>query len=177
MSTYTEHVADLRQQITERQDERARLAAQPHDRATVAAVVKRTVLHWHDEGKAHVDRQLSTIAAGSAHALLTIHGLVAPSTAPVPQPFALNLGPLFVALLGSDAVEAALLRFVDEIPGGMPVHERNARLAEIDAELDRLELDEETTIVRAGREGESIQRRRDARPDVICRVIDDGVRS
>lgn len=172
MTAYTEHVADLRQQITERQDERARLRSLPRDRATVEAVVKKTVAHWDAEGRAHVDRQLSTIAAGNAHALLVSHGLVAPGTGAVPQPFALNLGPMFVAILGVDAVEAALLRFVDETPAGIPARERDARLAEIAEELDRLERDEETTIARAAREGEYIARRPDARPEIILRVTE-----
>lgn len=171
MTTYEQHVADLREQIAALQDERARLRALPRDRATVEQIVRQTVAAWHAEGSAHVERELSKVARGSAHALLVAQGLVAPSTASVPQPFALSLGPMLVAVLGAEAVERALLRFVDETPAGMPVHERDARLAEIADELDRLERDEEKTIVEAEREGEQIARRRNARPDIICRAV------
>lgn len=173
MTAYAEHVADLREQIAALYAERARLRALPRDHATVEKIVKQAVAAWHAEGAAHVERELSKVARGSAHALLVAQGLVAPSTAPVPQPFALNFGPMLVAVLGADAVERALLRFVAETPAGMPAREREARIAEINAELDRLELDEEQAIVRAEREGEGIARRRDARPDIICRVLSD----
>lgn len=173
MTEHAERVDALRAEIRDRQDERARLRSLPRDRATVETIVRNTVAAWHTEGSMHVTRELRKVAAGAAHSLLVQHGLVAPSTAPAPAPFALNLGPMFVALLGNEAVEAALMRFVDETPAGMPARERDARIAEINAELDRLEADEESLIVLAGREGEHIARRRDARPDIICRVVTD----
>lgn len=161
------HIADLREQIAALQDERARLGALPRDRATVEQIVRQAVAVWHAEGAAHVEREISKIAKGAAHSLLVSHGIVAVGVPGVPQPFALNLGPMLVAVLGTDAVERALLRFVDQTPAGAPARERDARTAEIDIELDRLELEEEQTIVLAAGKGVHVARRCDARPEIV----------
>ncbi|HEY0877862.1 MAG TPA: hypothetical protein VGE10_05370 [Zeimonas sp.] len=165
-----QHMSDLRQQIAALQTERAELLALPRDRATVEAIIRQTVEHWQRDGEQHVAREIARTAAGGPHALLVSRGVV-PATHGAPAPFDLALGPLLTALLGADHVEAALLRYVESVPAGMPAAERETRLAEIAKTLDAIEAEEEKSIMLAAGEGISIARRPNARPEIVVGVL------
>lgn len=79
-----------------------------------------------------------------------------------------GLGPLFVALLGEDAVLDGLLRsFLPHVPKRPDAKQRTARLAAIEAELDKLEREEERICESTG-----ALRRADARPEIVLDVLE-----
>ena len=80
---------------------------------------------------------------------------------------AAELTGLLAVVLGSDALAAALDRFVLALPDGPAAAERSARLAAIAEELDGLEHVEEDLIEASG---ETIARRGDADPRIVLRV-------
>lgn len=83
---------------------------------------------------------------------------------------AVDLGPVLVALLGPDALAAALSRYVDELPPAADRAERAARLAEIAAELTDLEEREERLICELEKQGLQADRRGDARPEIVLAI-------
>ncbi|MDT3679867.1 MAG: hypothetical protein ROZ64_13650 [Burkholderiaceae bacterium] len=166
MSTYEQHIGDLRQQIAALQADRDQLRALPRDRDDVASIIRGTVAGWQRDGEKHIRTEIARIAAGGAHSLFVARGVV-PTISGITSPFDLALGPFLVALVGAKQVQDVLVRHAEEARTGMPAAERETRLAEIAAELDRLERDEEQTIVVAAAEGIAIARRSNARPEVI----------
>lgn len=78
--------------------------------------------------------------------------------------------PVLLALLGTDAVLAALDRHVAAQPEGLDASTRAARLAELRAALFDAELAEEAAIVAAEAEGLDVQRRADADPAAVLHV-------
>lgn len=83
---------------------------------------------------------------------------------------AVDLGPVLVAVLGPDVLAAALSRYVDELPPASAHAERATRLAEIAAELDRLEEAEEIEVCRLEQQGMQVDRRADADPRVVLAI-------
>ena len=82
-----------------------------------------------------------------------------------------DLGPLLVALLGVDTVAAALAAHTDAVPAVPDAAARAARLAEIEAELFRLECEEEAAIEASeATDAEPIRRRVDADPRAVLGV-------
>lgn len=83
-----------------------------------------------------------------------------------------NVAPLLAALLGADRLCEALCNGLDDIvPAGMPAADRAERLAEISAELDKLERDEERLIVASEETAAPIARRADARPEIVLELL------
>ena len=68
----------------------------------------------------------------------------------------LDLAPLLAAVLGPDALAAALVQHIAD-DDGPDAATRSARLIAIDAELDRLEREEEAAIVRSEAAGSPVR--------------------
>ncbi len=157
-----EQVDALREKIVARQAERKALQAQARSRAEVVALVDEKVAEWGATGAKVATLALSCAAAGSTYSPLKVEG----------RAFDLgratvDLGALMVALLGAQAVRAALLRGIDDVPVGLDRKAKAARLAAIERELDTLEAEEEALIEQSEAEGEPIQRRPNARPEIV----------
>ena len=75
-----------------------------------------------------------------------------------------DYGPLALTLLGADALRASLLRTVDAAPEGA---DREARLKQLAAELDKVEREEERVVCQLEQLGQPVLRRRDARPEIV----------
>lgn len=162
---FREEVEPLRARIAALQAERRTIALQARTRADVRAEIERTVAHWSDRGAATLTREVQRAALGAAPDLLTAHG-AGPAAGGVAH-VRLDLGPLLVSVLGASAVRKALLATLDSVPEGLDAEARAARLAEIDAELDRLEGEEEKLVEMSELDGDPIARRVDARPEII----------
>lgn len=162
---YREEIEPLRARIAVLQAERRTIALQARTRADVRAEIERTVAHWHQRGAAVLVREVQRAALGAAPDLLTAHG-----TGPAAGGIAnvrLDLGPLLVSVMGAAAVRKALLATLDAVPEGLGAEARAARLAEIDADLDRLEAEEEKLVEMSELDGDPIARRPDARPEIV----------
>lgn len=130
------------------------------------------------EAEAVIDRHVDSLAAqGTArvgHAvalLLGGHGLSnALAVRSVGAPALLDLGAVLAAVLGADPLKAALRSHLADVPEGLPRAARIARRAEIDAELWTIEAREEALIVAAEASGQSVQRRADARPEIVLAI-------
>lgn len=85
---------------------------------------------------------------------------------------ALNLLPMFAAILGPAALMDALTPHVEAMPPSIPADERAAGLAAMDACLLELEELEEGEILRREALGEKPGRRGDANPAVVLRLRD-----
>ena len=162
---YREEIEALRARIAALQAERRTIALQARARAEVRAEIERTVAHWSLLGAATLTREVQRAALGAAPELLTAHG-AGPAAGGVAN-MRLDLGPLLVSVLGAAAVRKALLATLDAVPEGLDAEARAARLAEIDADLDRLEAEEEKLVEMSELDGDPIARRPDARPEII----------
>lgn len=80
---------------------------------------------------------------------------------------ALDLGPLLVALLGERKAIDAYTKHLDALEHAPPATERQAIVAEIDAQLFELELREERLIEATERTPNPIRRRADADPRAV----------
>lgn len=150
----------LRKRIAALQEERLELDQQKRSRSEVAAQIEAMVASWGYTGTGMLSREVQRAATGVPSEPLTLR-TVAPVAAGVAQ-INLNAGPLLVAILGTEVVKAALLASLCTVPEGMPSAARVARMAEIGAELDRLEIEEERLCTETGAE-----RRPDARPEIV----------
>lgn len=79
----------------------------------------------------------------------------------------IDAGPLLVALLGSAAIKKALHAASAGAPVGLAPSARAAQLAELQGELDSAEREEERIICSLEAQGHLVQRRPDARPEII----------
>lgn len=128
----TKKLQGIRDRIAALQNERLALQSQPKSAAEVAQEVTARVEAAHAAGTEALANELQFVAAGSGgdpFKLHAMHGQV-------------DVAPLLVAMLGKDAVLAAMLATLDRIPTGIPTEERNARVAAIDAELETLQFEE-----------------------------------
>ena len=74
-----------------------------------------------------------------------------------------------ILLLGVEEVEKRLLKLNMAEPGerGLPLAQREKRLAELQAKLEQLEIDEEREVLRLKAEGHRVPRRADVRADLL----------
>jgi hypothetical protein len=158
-------VFSLRERIATLQAERRSIIANPRCRAEVELQIHELVDHLHARGTETIANELQRSAAGGIANPFQVNGtsIVVAGVAPV----TLDVGSLLVALIGKDAVRKVLLAPLAKMPLGMAQKDRAARLAEITAELDKLEAEEERLIVDSEMFGEPIARRRDARPEIV----------
>lgn len=162
---HRQQVAALRDRIAALQSERATIAQQARTRADVRAEIERTIAQWQERGAATLAREVQRAALGAAPELLTAHG-AGPAAGGVAH-VRLDLGPLLVSVLGAGAMRKALLATLDAVPEGLDAAARAGRLAAIDADLDTTEREEERLICEAELLGDEIERRADARPEIL----------
>jgi len=81
-----------------------------------------------------------------------------------------DFGPFLVALLGPDAMAAALSRYVGELPESIDRAAAAARVAALRAELAGLEEAEEVEVLRLELLGQSPGRRADADPAIVLKI-------
>jgi hypothetical protein len=152
----------LRTRITELQAERPGILRQRRTRAEVLAAAESQLSRWEAIGRARFSRGLQSLAAGAATTPMLLTG-VASNDGVV----RVDAGPFIVGVLGIDQVRQAYLADLDQIPEGMAREQREARLAELAASLDDLEAREERLIEESEATEAPIQRRPDARPEIV----------
>jgi hypothetical protein len=155
-------VADVRNAIQRLKAERESIRSAPVPVSEALGTVEATADHL----------------AGSAHHILA--GLVADAARGQPSRIDLHilhkneLVGLVATILATD-VRRGLAGAVEEhyqtVEPGLAADDRARRLAEIDAELQRLEVEEEGLIVGLAEAGVHIERRPDASPAAILGVI------
>lgn len=151
-------IAQLRARIAELQAERATLRASGDSHAEVCAGID----EFCQNAAARGDQSLGyAVMSGTLAEGLTVK----PGPGGV-----IDLAPVLASLMGADAMAAALQRHVRLMADGPNAADRAARLAEISAELDRLERDEETQIEASEATGAPIARRADARAEIVLGV-------
>lgn len=152
-------VAQIRGQIADLKRGRDGLAAVRANRTEVAQIIGDAVGAWHEHGTA----TLRAVLANTARL-----GHIDADAFRLPARGPADLGPLLCAMLGPQAVAAALLAHLDAAPDVPDAAGRAARLAEIDAELFRLECEEEALIEASeATDAEPIARRPDADPRAV----------
>jgi hypothetical protein len=157
----------VRVRIAALKSEAHEIERQPRSRAEVREKVHAQIDAWREQGRLEARRALSEIAygiTGIARLNARVHDEYVGIRTPLGQA---DLGPALVGLLGAEVVGAFLLADLETIPEGLDRGERAARLAEIAAELDKLERDEEAIVCALEAEGEAVMRRADARPEIV----------
>jgi outer membrane murein-binding lipoprotein Lpp len=157
----------LRGQIKTLQFERTALENQRLSRSEVGDKVRGTVQRW--ETEAAEQNRLHLLWLAHDHGGVNL--LTAPTTDTGAAGVYAKLGPAAVLLLGAEVVAERLLAGIDEVPEGVDTDERLTRIAEIGAELDRLEAEEEALICAAEAEGIEVLRRPDARPEIVLAQV------
>lgn len=151
------NITNLRRKIADLQAERRDVESRGRSRAEVRASIESFARGAAAAGRDRVDR---AIIDDDLTAAFTLRD-------PAPGQYP-NIAPLLAALMGADALAAALCVGLDAlIPEGMPPEARRVRLAEIAAELDKLETAEERLIEASEARGEPIARRPDCRPEIV----------
>lgn len=161
-----DRVDAIRIDVSTLQCERRFLQSQRQSREELRESVRALIGHWRRKGEAAIARELQRAATGFAPEPLTVKGNAAVTIAPGNAPFSVDVGPLLLALF-PEYVERRLFALMDAVPEGMDSAARRARLAEIDGELDRLESEEEALIEQSEIMGSPIDRRADARPEIV----------
>lgn len=149
----------VRDEIASLRRERAALAAQTRSRNEVRAIIERQIAAMQEQGQKQTARNLVLLAYGEMPALLS-----AEVTGVFPSA---NLGAAVMSLFSAEQLRAYLLAGIDEIPEGLDAADKARRLQEIEAELLDLEREEEALIVESERSGNAVQRRHDARPEIV----------
>lgn len=162
-----QRVESLRATIRTLQAERERLQQQRRSRQQVVDTVRAMVSGWERKGRAHMARHLAMAAAAEPSAPLTMHGVGVVKTSPGPVEVVIDPAPLLVAMLGTEAVEAALLATIDSVPEGLTPELKRDRLAQIAASLDAAEIEEERLVEQSEADGMPIGRRPDARAEIV----------
>ena len=126
------------------------------------------------------DEARAEVASYLQHAAAELDGRLRYSVAAVglsdafvirPRPDGLiDAGPLLAALMGPDALAAALERYVAELPPSVHHAASAHRLAELRTELADLEESEEVEVLRLEALDQSPGRRGDADPAVVLKV-------
>jgi len=162
-----EQLNELRQQIHELQSERLTIIRQRCSREQVKAMLDSWLATAEKQGHAAPQLAVDRAMAGQAFAPLYAHGNAAVIQSPGAAAFSLELGPLLISILGKAAIKKSLLPLVEQLPDGLAPEAKAQRQAAIDAELLRLETEEEARIVELEQAGDHILRRPDARPEII----------
>lgn len=152
----TEQLNGLRERIAE---VRAALASHAvpagRNRTDAAREIDAAIAEATVTGRRHMGH---IVAAGPAGQALQVT---------VSRAGVVDLLPLMLALIGAKAVKTALGQFVEALPVQPDHAEHSARLAELEAELHGLELEEERAIRALEAQGLSVIRRGDADPAVV----------
>jgi hypothetical protein len=145
--------SELREQISD-------LRARVRDRAKVVALVEAALAAWSESAQRRMDLEILKAASGR------------PIT-PFVLPDRLNgidLGAMLVGVVGAGVLRDSFMARIDAKMPGMSEGERDQRAADLTAQLDALERDEERLICASEAAGAPIQRRPDARPEIVLGV-------
>lgn len=157
--TLIEHVQDIRARIWLLREERETVWQQARSRSEVHAYIRDKVAEWGASFEKRARLNLRLLAAGHVGVDLLGENAYRREVA---------LGEALVARHGTEAVEAMLTRHLEaEVPPGLDRAERSARLFQIEADLDALEIEEEKLIEASEQTDRPIARRRDAKPHVV----------
>jgi len=151
-------LATLRESIAAMQAERDALASAGPSRAETVAAVDA----WAAQAAAQAASKLN-YAVKSSDITAALEVRARPDGV-------VQLGPLLAALMGPEVLAAALRRFIDDIPQGLPLADRRARIAELDAQILEAEMSEERAVEALEALGETVLRRADADPRAILWV-------
>lgn len=173
-NTVQAEVSALREKISALQNEQQVLLAQGRSRAEVKDSVESLVAEWAETGNKRRALDLTDLSTGENAKTLKVAGSSHATSDMGHGSVTVDLGPLLTTLLGADAIKAALLRGIEQVPAGLDKKAKASRLAAIANELDRLEHREERLIEQAEAAGEHITRRPDARPEVVLAPQDEG---
>lgn len=158
---------ELRDQIHDLKAERLAILHRQCSREQVKAMLDSWLATSEERGRMALQLAVDRAMAGQAFAPFYAHGNAAVIHSPGAASFSLDLGPLLISVLGKATVKKSLLALVEQLPDGLEPAAKAKRLEAIDAELLRLETEEEALIVQLEQAGESILRRPDARPEII----------
>ena len=172
--TTAQKIEGVREKIRVLHAERAELLAQPVSRAEVLRRVDGLLNRYHREGMAALSTELQRAAAGGRVDMFSLQGHAITDGKPGAIPYELDAGALLVALIGMAPLRKLIGQAADCVPEGQEPKARNARLALISAELDSLEADEEKLIVLSEMDGTPIDRRADARPEIVLALQAEG---
>jgi len=156
-----ESIKSLRASIVTLQAERIAIERQPLSAAEVGPAVAESVEQIEAVFNVRAGLALRRIAGGQSPVTVLREVFNGPDA----------LAVTLVGVLGAAPVADALLRQIGTVPKGLDAAARTARLAEIGAELDRLEIAEERLVEASEAAGAPIQRRDDCRPEVVLGVI------
>lgn len=159
MKTLATQIAGKRGKIDSLNREYSALDAQKNSRKEVCALAERQISALQRQGQKQAARNLVLLAYGEKPALLAadVQGVYPKA----------DLGPVLACLYSVDQLREFLLAGIEEIPEGLDAADKAQRLQEIEAELLDLEREEEALIVESENDGQPIQRRRDARPEIV----------
>ncbi len=157
-------LAEMREQIAELQAERTEVQSALVPRDEALSLLERTIGHY------------SALAPHHPEALLR------PGASPTELFMILKASPndfaSYFCSIVPDLVRSRFTEAIDELleqrPPGLPVDERPAAIAKLDAAIRELELTEESLIADAGDAGIELDRRGDADPAVVLDVVMDG---
>lgn len=152
--TTQEQVSQVRARIAALETERETIEAQRRSRKEVGAHIDKAMTHWSNEADAIIKTNMARAAAGYPAEFLTVHVRGMP----------VDLGPLFVLLLGAETVRKALDKELRTVPEGLPALQRSRRVSEISHALHQAQIEEENLIRQAEQDGEIIPYRADADP-------------
>lgn len=154
-------IGAIRGQIAALQMERNTLEHQPRSREEMRAIVTRYLDGAREQAATKLQQHLKEVAGGEH--LRPLRAAVMPGAYGVSDA---EVVPILALAMG-DALTEAVCAHLDAVPEGVDRATRTARTAEINAELDTLEAEEERLICEAEDRGETILRRADARPEII----------
>ncbi len=156
----TQAIHEIRARIAALHDEQRGIALTGRNRGEVVALINQAVDAWQDGAARMLTLQIDKAAAGQPFApyAVTIGGK------------AIDLGPILVSLMGAEPVRRKLHASAQSLPVGLSHAERVDRLTAIGAELDTLEAEEERLIVESEATDSPVQRRPDARPEIVLAV-------
>jgi len=157
-------VENVRASIARLTDERAELTHYPHSRAEIRTMVQARIDAWEKSARNRAARWIGQIAQGDASPMQWADTTVSPGSFSGEA----DLGPILSAVVGAERLRNFLLTDLNDIaPDGPDKEARKARLAQIGAELDVLEAQEERLIERSEQAGAPIERRADARAEIV----------
>ena len=152
--TTQEQISQVRARIAALETERETIEAQRRSRKEVSAHIDKAMTHWSNESDAIIKTNMARAAAGYPAEFLTVHVRGVP----------VDLGPLFVLLLGAKDVRDALNKGLQTVPEGLAPLVRSRRLSDISDALHQAQIEEEKLIRQAEQDGEIIPYRADANP-------------
>jgi hypothetical protein len=157
------NIESLRVTIASLKCEQKTLTNQVRSRSEVVAHVEHCAAKWEREAQASVHRTLNVLAYGHSTALMRAEVIDGTTQAPSEA----EIGPLLTGLLGAARVVEFLLAGIDTVPEGLDTSDRLARLSVVNAELDRIEVEEERLIEASEYTSTLVPRRPDARPEIV----------